>query len=139
MKRQLVHGDFWDNNVLYLGTDIVLIHDFDHMGRRARIEDVALTIHFLNSERAADREENGHGLRRMVDAYDSELQDHLSAVERAALPVAIARQPLWSIGGWIAELDDEDAARAHASGLLEDIEPALEIMRTLPRWQQALA
>jgi len=139
ITRQLVHGDFWDSNVLYLGPDIVLIHDFDHMGKRARIEDVALTIYFLNSERTADGEVNGQRLRRMVDAYDSGLEDPLSGVERAAPPVAIAQQPLWSVGGWIAELDDEDAARDHASGMLEDIEFAREMMRTLPRWQQALA
>ena len=139
ITRQVVHGDFWDNNVLYLGPDIVLIHDFDHMGRRARIEDVALTIYFLNSERTDAGEENGSRLRRMVDAYDSRLDEPLSAAERAALPVAIARQPLWSVGGWIAELDDEVAARDHASGLLERVEFAREMMRTLRRWQDTLA
>jgi hypothetical protein len=30
------------------------------------------------------------------------------------LPWAIARQPLWGIGGWVAMLDDQDTARAHA-------------------------
>ena len=31
---------------------------------------------------------------------------------RAALPRAIAWQPLWGIGGWVAVLDDQDTARA---------------------------
>lgn len=139
IARQLVHGDFWDNNVLYRGTKIVLIHDFDHMGRRARVEDVALTMYFLNSERTADRGANMHRLRRMVDAYDAGLEEPLSAGERAEIPVAVARQPLWSIGAWIAELDDEQASRNHAVGLLEHVEAALELMRALPHWQEALA
>ena len=33
------------------------------------------------------------------------------ALVAAALPLAMARQPLWSIGGWVALLDDEEAAR----------------------------
>jgi homoserine kinase type II len=139
ITRQLVHGDFWDNNVLYRGRDIVLIHDFDHMGKRARIEDAALTIYFINSEPTVERDENVHWLRRLVDAYDSGLENPLNAEERAALPVAIARQPLWSVGGWIADLDDDGAARQHARGMLENFEFALEIMRSLPRWQEALA
>ncbi len=150
LPRQLVHGDFWHNNVLYRGEEIVLIHDFDHMGERARIEDLALTLYFMTSEQAAyfmTSEQAAHShpahrrlrLRRLVDAYDSGLETALTAAERAAIPVALARQPLWSVGGWIADLDDERAARRHANGMNEALEFALEIMRDLPAWQQAFA
>ena len=53
LPRQLVHGDFWDNNVLFRGDTIVLIHDFDHMGERARIDDLALTLYYTSSEPTA--------------------------------------------------------------------------------------
>jgi Ser/Thr protein kinase RdoA (MazF antagonist) len=133
LPRQLVHGDFWDNNVLYRGDELVLIHDFDHMGERARIEDLALTLYYLSSE--TDRRLKG--FRRLVDSYDSGVAAPLTPAERAAVPVAVARQPLWSVGGWIAELDDERAARSHAAGMNAPVAAALELMRDLPRWQEA--
>jgi hypothetical protein len=46
---------------------------------------------------------------------DSGLDDPLTHPERAALPLAMARQPLWAVGRWIALLDDESRARRLAS------------------------
>ena len=141
LPRQLVHGDFWDDNVLYRRNKIVLVHDFDHMGERARVDDLALTLYYMSSEPAppltlAQRQSF---IGRSVDANDSVTESPLSPGERAALPVALARQPLWSIGGWVADLDDDGAARAHAAGMGPAVEAALQIMRTLPQWQEALA
>lgn len=138
--RQLVHGDFWDNNVLYREEQIVLVHDFDHMGERARIDDLALTLYYMNSEPAAALNIRARRslMKKSVDAYNSGVRSPLAPSETAALPVALARQPLWSIGGWVAELDDERAARAHAAGMLSAVEFALEIMRNLAQWQEAL-
>ena len=129
-----------DANVLYRGHDIVLVHDFDHMGERARIDDVALTLYYMNSEPAPDLDMDRRRslLRRLVDGYESGLEDRLTPAERFALPVALARQPLWSVGGWIASLDDESAARAHATGLNPAVEFALEIMGALPQWREVL-
>lgn len=141
LPRQLVHGDFWDNNVLYRDEEMVLIHDFDHMGERARVDDVGLTLYFMNSEAGTDIDDGRRPLllRRLLDAYDSGLETQLTAAERAALPLALARQPLWSVGGWIASLDDERAARAHARGMNTAIEFALGIVRAMPQWQEAFA
>jgi hypothetical protein len=61
----------------------------------------------------------------------------LVAVERAALPVAMARQPLSSIGGWVARLDDEAAARRHAASVGPELAAALRIMTDLERWRDA--
>jgi Phosphotransferase enzyme family len=36
LPRQLVHGDFWDDNVLFRHGQPVLVADFDFMGERAR-------------------------------------------------------------------------------------------------------
>lgn len=49
LPRQLVHGDYWDNNVLFCKGCIVLIADLDFMGERARIDDLALTLYYTNS------------------------------------------------------------------------------------------
>jgi Ser/Thr protein kinase RdoA (MazF antagonist) len=52
--RQLVHGDFWDNNMLFREGQVVLVTDFDFMGERARIDDLALTLYFTNSTFSED-------------------------------------------------------------------------------------
>ncbi|XEC97483.1 phosphotransferase [Paenibacillus tarimensis] len=137
LPRQMVHGDFWHNNVFFQGGRVVLVTDLDFMGERARIDDLALTLYyFACSEEPVSRKRLGK-LRRLIDAYDEGLDEHLSIAERSALPLAIARQPLWSIGGWIALLDDEEAARRHAAGMLGEVVWALRIVRELGSWQAA--
>lgn len=141
LPRQLVHGDYWDNNVLFREGRVALIADFDFMGERARIDDLALTLYFAASTFAADplSDDSLGRLRALVDAYDQGLGDPLSRTERAALPVAIARQPLWSLGGWVVLLDDEGLARQHASGMFQEVGWALRMMREVGRWQAAFA
>jgi homoserine kinase type II len=141
LPRQLTHGDFWDNNVLFRDDRIVLVADFDFMGERARIDDLALTLYFADST-FGHREPDDSWLarlRRLVDAYDRGLDQPLTALERAALPWAMARQPLWGIGGWVASLDDAQAARDHAAGIVKDVAGALHVVRAIDRWQLALA
>ncbi|NLV92009.1 MAG: hypothetical protein GX030_06420 [Firmicutes bacterium] len=74
----------------------------------------------------------------MVDAYDSGLAERLSVAERWALPLVMAGQPLWSLGGWIACLDDERAARGYASGMIAEVDWALQIIDNLGPWQEAM-
>ncbi len=141
LPRQLVHGDFWDNNVFFRDGRVVLVTDFDFMGDRARIDDLALTLYFTSlqyAETPVSATQLGR-LRRLVDAYDSGLAHSLSRAERAALPLALARQPLWSIGGWVALLDDEQSARQHAVGSFGEVNWALGITDELDKWQTAFA
>lgn len=138
MPRQLVHGDFWDNNVLFRDDRIVLVTDLDFMGERPRVDDLALTLYFADS--TFGQEDDGSRVARLaglVDAYDSGLDHPLTTAERAALPLAIARQPLWAIGGWLASLDDEQTARDLAAGLSADVERGLHLVREIDHWQQA--
>jgi homoserine kinase type II len=139
LPRQLVHGDFWDNNVGFREGRVVLVTDFDFMGERARIDDLALCLYFTSMKYAENpvSDDQLRRLRRLVDAYDSGLKDPLSDAERAALALAMARQPLWSIGGWVALLDDGETARQHAAGTFGAVQWALGIMRELDRWQTA--
>jgi len=137
--RQIVHGDFWDNNVLFRDGELAAVIDFDFMANRPRIDDLALTIYFFLLEpgrdlpTAADR-----GLvRRFVDAYDHGTVLPLSQDERAALPLAIARQPAWSVGRWVNELDEADA-RAHVGYLVGELPVAQAVLAELPQWQDAL-
>jgi Ser/Thr protein kinase RdoA (MazF antagonist) len=139
--RQMVHGDFWDNNVFFREGRVVLVTDFDFMGERARIDDLALTLYYTNSTFSEDPvyDHRMSRLRRLVDAYDRGLDDPLTSVERAALPLAIARQPLWWVGRWLALLDDEGQARRGLAKMSWDVEWALQVIREAGRWQAAFA
>ena len=141
LPRQLVHGDFWDNNMLFHHGRPVLVADFDFMGERARIDDLALTLHCARSDLspAGGPPREPARLGRLVDGYDAALDLPLSAVERAALPVAMARQALSSIGGWVARLDDEAAARRHAASAGPELVGARRMLAELDRWRDAFA
>ncbi|HVX43544.1 MAG TPA: phosphotransferase [Mycobacteriales bacterium] len=138
--RQLGHGDFWDDNVLFRDGELVALLDFDFLAERPRIDDLALTLYFFLLEpgralpTAADRAQ----VRRFVAAYDAATDRPLSAAERAALPLAIARQPAWSVGRWIVGLDEPEA-REHAADAIGELPVAQAILAELPQWQDALS
>lgn len=139
LPQQLVHGDFWDNNVLFRHGDVVLVTDLDFMGERRRIDDLALTLYFANSTLGGDRlsDERIRQLRRLIDAYDSGLTDHLTVAERRALPAAIARQTLWTIGRWVVSAPDTQTARTLAAERAGDAEWTLRLMHNIAHWQDA--
>jgi len=137
----LAHGDFWDNNVFFRDSELVFVTDFDYMGHRPRIDDLALTLcftclEFFENPVSDTQLERLAGLLR---AYDNGTVRPLSAAERSALPLAIARQPLWSIGGWVVWLDDAQAAGDHAQSAAHEVRWALSLTRDLDRWQAAFA
>jgi homoserine kinase type II len=140
LPQQLVHGDYWDNNVLFRAGRIVLVADLDFMGERARVDDLALTLYYTNSTFAEDQDSDERigRLRRLADAYDAGADELLTPAERAALPVALARTPLAFIA-MIADVDSEAGARRLAAEMQPDIGWALAIMRNLDRWQSAFA
>ena len=98
LPRQLIHGDFWDNNIKFRDDSLIAVLDLDFMEEGARIDDLALVLYYacsgstLASLRSAV--ERMQALRELVDAYDSGLERHLSQEERTALPLALARTPL---------------------------------------------
>jgi homoserine kinase type II len=140
LRRQLVHGDFWDNNVLFRAGRVVHVADLDFMGERPRIDDLALTLYYTNSTFSDDpaSEHRARRLRALVDAYDSGLDEPLTRAERAALPLALARTPLCFIA-MIPAVDSERGARRLAAEMAGDIAWALAIVRDLDRWQAAFA
>ncbi len=114
-QAQFAHGDYWDNNVLFDKGRVVLITDFDFSGCRPRVDDISLTLYFVSLD-ITDLIEDQEPLDALIRAYDSGAEEPLSEEERRRLPLAMARQALWSIGVWVALLDDEAAARRHLAG-----------------------
>ncbi|WP_169738875.1 phosphotransferase enzyme family protein [Jiangella gansuensis] len=96
LPRQLVHGDFWAGNVRLAGDQLTLLLALDFRGERPRVDDLALTLFFVNEHLGRDDTSPDRiaTLRALVDRYDAALTDPLSASERAALPYAILRTPL---------------------------------------------
>jgi Ser/Thr protein kinase RdoA (MazF antagonist) len=141
LPRQLVHGDFWDNNVLFDADRIVLILDLDFMAERERIDDIALVLYYANSgsslPRAANPGERQRRLRQLVDAYDSGLSVHLTAVERAAIPLSMARIVL-SYTRHMLQRPQELEQRDVLASWSVDLDWSLDILRDLGRWQEAL-
>jgi Ser/Thr protein kinase RdoA (MazF antagonist) len=142
LPRQLVHGDFWDNNVLFEADSIVIILDLDFMAERERIEDIALILYYANSGSTLPREANPgerrRRLRELIDAYDGGLSVHLTVVERAAIPLALARVVL-SYTRHLLQREREFDQRDVLAAWSVDLDSSLEIVGDLDRWQEAFA
>jgi Ser/Thr protein kinase RdoA (MazF antagonist) len=138
LPRQLVHGDFWDNNVLFRDGRITVVLDLDFMGGRARIDDLALTLYYTNSTLGSGytSDDRISRLAGLVDAYDTGLGDRLSEPECLALPFALARTVLFCMR-YMPGLD-----RAPRRKLIREIQAdvrwSLEVVRDVGRWQDAL-
>lgn len=139
LPRQLVHGDFWDNNVLFRGNELVVILDLDFMGERVRVDDLALTLYYVTSTLAARGSPPTTQLpflRELIDLYDEGLATRLSSEERAALPIAIARTAL-AILGHSPDIADSDARANFIDEMRPDIDWSADLMRDLDEWQVA--
>jgi len=139
LPRRLCHGDFWDNNVGFTDTMITALLDFDFLGERERIDDLALPFWFwlLEPGRGLPTAEDRELLRSLADAYDHGTDTPLTPTERRMLPVAIARQPAWSLGVWIRTHDDEPAI-AHARAAAAELPTAQAVLADLSVWQDRL-
>jgi homoserine kinase type II len=135
--RQLVHGDFWDNNVRFRDGQVVLVTDFDFLGERPRKDDLALTLYYTSID-ISDITRDPAQLTGLVGAYEAGLGSRLSPHERASIPLAMARQPLWSIAVWVAHLDSEATARRHLAATALELTWALQLVGRIDELQDAL-
>src|SRR5215472_17577133 len=138
LRRQLVHGDFWDNNVRFRRRQVALVTDFDFAGQRPRTDDLALTLYYTSVD-ITDITRDPARLTDLVGAYETGLGTRLSPHERAAIPLAMARQPLWSIAVWVALLDNQDTARRHLAATAPELTWALQLTGRINELQNALA
>jgi Ser/Thr protein kinase RdoA (MazF antagonist) len=116
----------------------VFVADFGFLAERARVDDLALTLYYAGTEFGLDGRDRIAALRPLVRAYAQGLGSPLTPAGQQALPWAIARQPLWGIGGWVAVLDDQCAARAHAHATFPAVGRALDLVAGIAAWQAEL-
>lgn len=135
---QLVHGDYWDNNVLYRDGEIVLVADLDFLGARPRTDDLALTLYYTSStfEDRANPERRA-AFARLVDAYDSGLDVRLSTDERRAIPLAIVRTALGFVA-MIADADTDEVIHRLAREAAPNIAWASPMLEEIDAWTLAL-
>ena len=137
--EQLVHGDFWNNNVLFLDGRVSVVLDLDFMGFRPRIDDLALTLYYTRSDYLGpfDQTERLGWMARIVNAYDSGLDEPLTDEERSALPFALARTILYGLR-YIAASSDEAAVQDRVRGDAPDVDWSLDLVRSTESWQEAM-
>ncbi len=145
LPTQVVHGDFWDNNVYLRHERIVAVTDFEFLGRRPRIDDLALLLYFadeqpyFNGAGFRDQRTRRDQLTPLVHAYASQLTTPLTDAELTALPITLARQPLWTYGTWLLADNDDDHARREALSSAPAVARALEIATEPEPWTQAFS
>jgi Ser/Thr protein kinase RdoA (MazF antagonist) len=137
LRRQLVHGDFWDNNVWFRHRQVALVTDFDFLGERPRTDDLALTLYFTSVD-IADITCDPTQLTELVGAYEAGLGTRLTQHERAVIPLAMARQPLWSIAVWVALIDNQVTARRHLAATAPELTWAMQLTSRIAQVQDAL-
>lgn len=145
LPAQVVHGDFWDNNVYLRRERIVAVTDFEFLGRRPRIDDLALLLYFadeqpyFNGAGFRDQQTRRADLTPLVHAYATRLTTPLTGTELTALPIALARQPLWTYGTQLLVDDDDDHARHEALSSAPALARALEIATDPEPWTEAFS
>lgn len=145
---QLVHGDFWDNNVLFrrgraegAADEVAVLLDLDFMGERPRVDDVALTLYYTNSTLRS--EGWGPDVRLaistdMVRTYDAALGEPLTSEEWAALPLALARTVLCFVG-MVPLIEHGPSRRRHVRATAPDVAWSLDIVSNLDPWREAFS
>ncbi len=137
---QLVHGDFWGRSVLFRNGKVALVTGFDLMTERPRIEDLAWTLYWANRSAPEDRL-SGRRIRRLrglVEDYVRGLGEPLSADERASLPLALARIPLYPMRDLASLARKEDTLAPIEEGQPE-LEWAIAVLDDLRRWRDGFA
>ena len=102
LPRHYTHGDYGGGNVLFRKGHVVAVLDFDFLDFRERIFDVAYTLYWMLVRLArieAPEEMPWHRVREMLDVYSSMKALPITRAEIEALPIQMARVPLY----WVAE------------------------------------
>jgi len=99
LPQRYTHGDFGGENLLFQHDDVVAVLDLDFVARCERIFDLAYTLYWMLVRLGDDQ--IVHRAASMMGAYHHGAATSLTQAELAALPVELARVPLYWIGAAI--------------------------------------
>lgn len=120
LPRQLIHGDYGGDNLLFGDARLVAVLDFDFLDVHERVFDLAYAVYWMFERlepHVAWPQRAWQRVPDMLAHYDATAQPPLSEAERRALPFEMARVPLY----WMAEAaflpDPHAAVLQHARGV----------------------
>lgn len=130
LPRGLAHGDYGGDNVLLDGERVVALLDFDFLGERERLADLAYALYWALERygSAFPAMPSDVALARaagLLAQYERHTARPLTPVERVALPLELARVPLY----WVAEAGYLPADAAHAGPLDQTLRFARHVHR----------
>lgn len=101
LPRQLIHGDYGGGNVLFEHEHIAGVLDFDFLGERERIYELAYTLYWMLNrlEGAAMEHASWSRAAELLSCYDTAIRQPLTLLEREHIVMEMVRVPLY----WIAE------------------------------------
>ncbi len=101
-------------------------------------DDLALTLYYTSVD-ITDITRDPAQLAELAGTYEAGSGTRLTQHERDAIPLAMARQPLWSIAVWVALLDSQATARRHLAATAHELTWALQLADRITELQDALA
>lgn len=120
LPRQLVHGDYGVGNLLWQDHQVVAIGDFDFLAFHERIFDIAYPLYWMCARLDPVMDPQGWAwdqVAAMISHYNTSSHQPLVSEERRAIPLEMARVPLY----WIAEAgfleDPTDAVLSYTKGV----------------------
>ena len=102
LPRQLTHGDYGGGNLLFQHEQPVAILDFDFMQIRERVFEIAYTLYwwlYKQGRGQLSAVSLWQKVKELLTSYNEGTPKPLTLEERRALPLEMARVPLY----WIAE------------------------------------
>lgn len=101
LPQQLIHGDYGLGNLAFDQREIVGLFDFDFVARRERLFDLAYTAFWMLYRLPIKPlgQNMWNSVRQFVEHYEQASVLPLTDMERFALPIEMARVPIY----WIAE------------------------------------
>lgn len=104
LPRQITHGDYGGDNLLFWQGQVVAILDFDLVGIRERVYELAYTLYWWLKKQGQGQIAAVNAwprVRELIASYNQQVHRRLARAELRALPLEMACVPLY----WIAETD----------------------------------
>jgi aminoglycoside phosphotransferase (APT) family kinase protein len=102
LPSQLIHGDYGVGNLLFAQGQIAAVVDWDFLACHERLFDLAYALFWMCERLEATNDTRMRvwpRVQELVAHYQATAQQRLTLEERRALPIEMARVPLY----WIAE------------------------------------
>lgn len=101
LPHQLTHGDYGGGNVLFQNQQPVAILDFDFLGHRERLFEIAYTLYWWLHKQSPDGIRDigpWQKVKSLLASYNTTAAMPLTHLELQVLPLEMARVPLYWIG-----------------------------------------